>query len=84
MVQSQDTRRAFLSRLLAGSAVAIVGSTVAAGCAAPLGAQGGEGPVEVVPMRDGLWYANTLPKTIPAVRQSPAVAPDWSTSKAFE
>jgi hypothetical protein len=82
MVQSQYTRRGFLSRLLMGSGVAIVGGT--AGCAAPIGAQGVEGPVEVVPMRDGLRYANTLPTSVPAVRLSPAVAPNWSTSKAFE
>ena len=83
MMQSQVTRRAFLSRLLAGSSVAVIGGAVT-GCAAPLGAPGAEGPVEVVPMRDGLQYANMLPKSIPAVRLSSAVAPNWATSKAFE
>jgi hypothetical protein len=82
--QRQDTRRGFLSRLLGGSAVlALAGS---AGCVAPgvSGAQGSEGPVELVPIREGLRYFNTLPTSIPAVRMSPAVAPDWSHSKAFE
>jgi hypothetical protein len=83
MLQSQASRRAFLSRLLAGSAIAIVGGA-AAGCVAPSVGQGGEGPVEVVPTRDGLWYANTMPKSVPPVRLGPAVAPNWSTSKAFE
>jgi hypothetical protein len=84
MSQSKDTRRAFLSRLLAGSAVAIVGSAAGAGCAGMPSVEGAEGPVELVPMRDGLWYANRVPTTIPAVRLSPAVAPNWLTSKAFE
>ena len=83
MAHWQATRRAFLSSLFAGSAVAIVG-VGAIGCAGQVGAAGGEGPVEVVPMRDGLWYANTLPTSIPAVRRSPPVAPQFATSKAFE
>jgi hypothetical protein len=78
MVESRGTRRAFLTKILAGSAVAVVG-VGAVGCAGPIGAQGGEGPVEVVPMHEGLWYANTLPTSIPAVRFSPASAPKWST-----
>jgi hypothetical protein len=80
--QRQNTRREFLSRLLGGSAMLALAG--AAGCVGTPGvAQGAEGPVEVV-SRDGLFYFNTLPTSVPAIRLSPAVAPDWSTSKAFE
>jgi hypothetical protein len=76
------TRRKFLSRLLGGSAViALAGAT---GCVGTAAVGGGEGPVEVLPLRDGLWYANTMPTSVPPVRYSPAVAPDWSNSKSFE
>jgi hypothetical protein len=84
-VERQQTRRKFLSRVLGGSAaIALAG---AAGCvgSAPVGAtQAGAGPVEVLPRRDGLRYANVLPATVPLVRMSPAVTRSTSTSKAFE
>jgi hypothetical protein len=78
-------RRVFLSRLLGGSALFAVAG--AAGCVGPAGvsgALGGEGPVEVVPRRDGQFYFNTVPTFVPSIRNSPAITPDWSISKAFE
>jgi hypothetical protein len=73
-------RRRFLSRLVGGSAaLALVG------CAgARVASEGGDGAIEVLPRRDGLWYANSMPTTIPAVRNSAPVAPQYVTSKAFE
>jgi hypothetical protein len=85
-VERQDTRRKFLSRLLGGSAAfALAGA--AAGCvgsASAVATQGAEGPVEVLPRRDGLRYANVLPTAVPPVRWSAAATPGPSTSKAFE
>jgi hypothetical protein len=85
-MESQDTRRRFLARVLGGSAALVLVGGAGAGCgaSAQMVGQGGEGPVEFVPQRDGLFYFNKLPTSIPAVRWSPAVAPDWSTSKASE
>jgi hypothetical protein len=84
-MERQDTRRGFLSRLLGGSAMLALAG--AAGCvpsAGVGGAQGSEGPVEIVPQREGVRYFNTLPTSIPAVRMSAAVTPNWLSSKAFE
>jgi hypothetical protein len=83
MLELHGTRRAFLTKILAGSAVAVVG-VGAVGCAAPMGTTGAEGPVEYVPMHEGLWYANTLPASIPAVRFSAASPAKWSTPNKSE
>jgi hypothetical protein len=86
MMWASETRRGFLTRLLRGATVFGV-AVSAAGCVAGDGqvvSAESEGAVEVVPLRSGMRYWNVAPTTIPAVRNSPAVAPNWSTSKRFE
>jgi hypothetical protein len=81
--QRQDSRRSFLSRMFLGSAaIALAGAS--AGCLSPDVALGGDGAIEVLPRRSDLWCFNLRPTSIPGVRSSTPVAPDWSTSKAGE
>jgi len=42
---------------------------------------GPDGAVEVLPRTANLWYGNVMPTSAPAVRQSPALAADWSVTK---
>jgi len=42
---------------------------------------GPDGAVEVLPRTANLWYGNVMPARAPSVRQSPALAADWSVTK---
>jgi hypothetical protein len=79
----QSSRRGFLSGLFRGAAVATVG-IAAVGCVTDVAAGpdvGPDGATEILPRTPGLWYANAMPRSIPAVRASSPIAADWSTSK---
>jgi hypothetical protein len=74
------TRRDLLS-LFGGMALVPI---VAAGCVESVSSSpevGPEGAIEVLPITPGLWYGNVMPERAPAVRQSPALEPNWSVTK---
>ncbi len=75
------SRRGFLAQLFGGAAVSSL-VIASSGCVADDPATvGADGAIEGLPRTPGLWYANAWPAYAPAIRQSPAVAPDWSTAK---
>jgi hypothetical protein len=53
-----------------------------AGCVeSPDATVGPDGAVEVLPRTPNLWYGNVMPAFAPVVRQSPALAANWSVTK---
>jgi hypothetical protein len=71
------SRRDFFS-LVGGVALVSLGGCIESN---PEVSVGPDGAVEVLPRTANLWYGNVMPASAPFVRQSPALAPDWSVTK---
>jgi hypothetical protein len=87
-----ETRRGFLNALLTVAGGATAAAFAGIGCSAPASTISDRRPLpaagatEVLPLSAGNRYANVMPDRIAAVRlrHDPALAADWSTSKAYE